>query len=131
MKNINIKKNRDFSGNSKIYLHVGDSRTHINGFGLYHLSIHPREEMYATHHWTMSNRIHYDELNEGISLVIKPKLTKKLALIIGIVFVICSLIFLITKYRWSFLPLLPFVLYVGTYLTILKNRYLIIEKEKR
>ena len=88
------------------------------------------EKISASQLWTGSNKIDFDELEEGISLVIKPRLSRLLALIIGIVFILCSIIFISTRYRWSFLPLIPFIIYIGAYLTILKNRYLVIEKDK-
>jgi hypothetical protein len=39
-------------------------------------------------------------------------------------------VFLTTKFRWSFIPILPIALYVIVYLTILKNKYLIISPDQ-
>jgi hypothetical protein len=130
MKNILIRKSNELSARSKVYLHIGSKKVLINGFGLYPLSIDPGEALFASHLWTKSAEIRYESLNENIVLTIKPKLKKSLALITGIVFLICSLIFLITRYRWSFLPLIPFVIYIGAYITILKDKYLLLEPEK-
>jgi hypothetical protein len=130
MKNFKIKKSNYFSNRSKIYVFSGSRKVLIKGFGLYTISINEGEKISASQLWTGSNKIDFDELEEGISLVIKPRLSRLLAIIIGIVFILCSIIFISTRYRWSFLPLIPFIIYIGAYLTILKNRYLVIEKDK-
>jgi hypothetical protein len=129
MKNIKIKKSNYFSDTSKIYVLAGSGKVLIKGFGLYTMPINDDENISASHLWTGSNKIEYSELEEGVSLLIKPRLSRLFALIIGIVFLICSVIFILTGYRWSFLPLVPFALYVGAILTVLRDRYLIIEKD--
>jgi hypothetical protein len=129
MKNIIIKKSNYFSGTSNIYLNVGSRKVLIKGFGSYTIPVSEGENIYASQLWTESNRIDYNRLEEGISLLIKPRLSKLFALIIGIVFLLCSIVFIFTRIRWSFLPLIPFAIYIGVYLTILRDRYLIIEKE--
>jgi hypothetical protein len=130
MKNISIKKSNYFSNTSKIYVFVGSRKVLITGFGLYTIPINVGEKISASHLWTGSEKLDYDKIDESISLVIKPRLNRLLALVIGIVFLLCCAIFIVTGYRWSFLPLIPFVIYIGTYLTILKDRYLILEKDQ-
>jgi hypothetical protein len=130
MKTINFRKNPEFSPDSKVVLHVGTKVIHIKGFGSFSVLAEPDEEVYASHLWTGSNKIDYNKIEDGNSFVIKPRLSKLLALIIGVVFLFCSTIFILTSYRWSFLPLIPFIIYIVIYLTILKDRYLIIEKDQ-
>lgn len=129
MKNISIKKSRNFSDSSKIYVFVGSRKVHIKGFGLYTLPINEGEFISASQLWTGSNRIYYDNVDDGILLIIKPRLNRILAIIVGIVFLVCTIISIFTKCRWSFLPLVPFIIYITIYLTVLRNRYLIIEKD--
>lgn len=130
MKNVSVKKSKYFSNTSKIYLFVGSKKVLIKGFELYTIPINEGENIAASHLWTGSNKIGYNKIEDGNSFVIKPRLSKLLALIIGIVFLFCSIIFILTSYRWSFLPLIPFIIYIVIYLTILKDRYLIIEKDR-
>jgi hypothetical protein len=127
MKNIKIRKSNYFSNTSKIYVIVGSRKVLINGFGSYTIPVNEGENIYASQLWTGSNRIDYNKLEEGISLLIKPRLSRLFALITGIVFLLCSVFFIFTGFRWSFLPLIPFAIYIGVYLTILRDRYLIIE----
>jgi hypothetical protein len=100
----------------------------IKGFGLYTIPINEGENISASHLWTGSNKIDYSKLEDGITLLIKPRLSRLFALITGIVFLLCLIVFIFTRFSWSFLPLVPFAIYIGIYLTILRNRYLIIEK---
>jgi hypothetical protein len=130
MKNFKIKKSNYFSNTSKIFVFAGSKKVLITGYGLYTLSINEGEKISASHLWTGSEKVDYDKIEDGISLIIKPRLTRLLALIVGCVFLLCCSIFIITRYRWSFLPLIPFVLYIVIYLTFLKDRYLIIEKNQ-
>ena len=130
MKKIVIKKSHDLSPSSKVYLHIGSSKIHLLGFGLYTLTISEGDEIFSSHLWTQSPKIHYEDLEDGISLLIKPRLNKVFALVIGILFIFCSVIFVLTRYRWSFFPLIPFVVYIFIYLTVLRNRYLIISQEQ-
>jgi hypothetical protein len=129
MKNIKIKKSNYFSDTSMIYVIAGSGKVLIKGFGLYTIPINEGENISASHLWTGSNKIDYTKLEEGIKLIIKPRLSRLFALIIGIVFLLCSIVFIFTRFRWSFVPLIPFAIYVGAYLTVLRNRYLIIEKD--
>jgi len=130
MKNISIKKSSYFSNSSKVYVFVGSRKVLIKGFGLYTLPINEGEFIYASQLWTGSNRIYYDNLVDGILLIIKPRLNRIFALIVGIVFLVCTIISILTKCRWSFLPLVPFIIYIAIYLSVLRNRYLIIEKDQ-
>src|SRR4030042_71563 len=127
MKTITIKKNIEFSANSKVYLHLGSKCIHIKGFGPFSFTVEPGEVFYASQLWTQSNRIKYDQLNNNSSFLIKPRLGKVLAFIILVVFMICTLLFLFFRSRWSYMPLMPFVIYVGLYLSFLRNSYLIIK----
>ena len=127
MKTVTIKKSHEFSPNSKIYVKYGTKKLHIKGFGSYSLSVNPGEEIYTTHLWTQSNRIAYDKIVDESIFEIKPRLGKILAFIGIIIFSICFCIFLFTKSRFSFIPLVLIALYVIVYLTFLKNRYLIIK----
>ncbi len=130
MKNIKIKKSNVFSSQSKINLFIGDSKLNIKGFGFYEISINSGQSLYASQLWTKSKKLSYEELNDGSTFLIKPKFGRMLVIIIAIVFFICAGVFFLTNYRWSFVPLLPFVIYIGLYLTALKDRYLIIEQVK-
>ena len=130
MKNVQIKKSKYFSHGSKIFVHVGSRKIHLKGFELYTVPIDEQENISVSHLWTSSSKINYDQLENGVSLVIKPRLNRFFALIVGIVFLLCLLISIFTGSRWSYIPLIPFIIYIGIYLTVLKNRYLIIEKDK-
>lgn len=129
MKNIKIKKSKYFSNTSKVYVIVGSRKALIKGYGIYTVPVNEGENIYASQLWTGSNRIDYNKLEEEIPLFIKPRLSRLFALIIGVVFIFCSIVFIAARFRWSFLPLVPFAIYVGAYLTVLRNRYLIIESE--
>jgi hypothetical protein len=126
MKTIKIKKSYDFSANSKIYLQIGSKKMHIKGFGLFPITIEPGEDIYASHLWTRSKKMSYDQLTDSNSLIIKPRMGKLFAFIVLLILIICFCVFIFTKYRWSFIPLAPIALYVLVYISILKNRYLII-----
>ena len=129
MKTITIKKNYEFSQNSKVILHCGSKCIQIKGFGPISVSIEPGEELYATQLWTQSNRIRYDQVNDKASYVIKPRLGKMLAFIIFLVLIICIVWFIFTRSRLSVIPIVPFIIYVALYLSVLKNNYLIIKTE--
>jgi hypothetical protein len=129
MKSIKVKKSNYFSSTSKVFIIVGSRKIQINGYGLYTIQVNEGENISASQLWTGSKTIDYGNLEEGTSLIIKPKLSRSLALIIGITFIICSLIFYFTRISWSLLPLIPFGIYIIIYLTILKDRYLILEEE--
>lgn len=124
MKTIKIKKNYDFSPNSKVVLHYGSSQIHIKGFDFFDLTLNPGESVFASQLWTRSKKLLYDDIPENSFYVIKPQLDKVLAFVIFIITLICIAIFLFTRWRWSFVPLIPFVIYVLLYLSLLRNRYL-------
>ena len=130
MKTYQIRKNHEFSENANVHLHIGTKQIHIKGFGSFSLSLSPGEEFFASHLWTKSNIITYEELANGSSFVIKPRLNKLLAFISFLITVGCLCLFIFTKNRWSFIPLAPIVIYVAMYLSIFKNKYLIIKQEK-
>jgi hypothetical protein len=131
MKTIKVKKSIDFSESSKLLIHIGNKKLHIKGFESFSLPVNPGEEVYASHLWTGSNRISYDQIKDGDLFLIRPRLGKQFAFINLVIFMICFVIFHFTKSRWSFFPLLPTVMYAGLYITILKNKYLIIELIKQ
>ena len=128
MKNIKIKKSKYFSSNSNIYVLIDSKSILIKDFGLYTIPVSEGEHICASQLWTSSKKIGYEELNEKVPLIIRPKLSRLFAIITGILFLTCSAIFIYTRYRWSYLPLVPIIVYVFAYLTILKNRYLVIER---
>jgi len=130
LKTITIRKSHDFSPNSKVILHVGSKQKHINGFEPVSISIEPGQKFYASQQWTRSNLISYDNATENKTYSIKPRLGKPLAILTAIIFLACTVVFFVTNFRWSYVPLSPIVLYVFVYLTILKNRYLIIGIDK-
>ena len=130
MKTVIFRKSKDFSSNSKVILHLGNDKTHIRGFGSYSFSIEPNQELFASQQWVRSEVISYATVNDNTTYLIKPKLDKLLAIITLIVFFVCAIVFLTTKSRWSFIPILPIALYVIVYLTILKNKYLIITPDQ-
>lgn len=131
MKYISIKKSNYFSKMSQVYVLVGHKKVLIKGFELYTIPINEGEKISVSQLWTGSKKIDFDKIEEGILYVIKPKLNKFLALIVGIVFIFCAILFILTRFRWSGVPLIPFALYIIAYLTVLKDRYLIIEKTRQ
>ena len=130
MKNIRIKKSNDFSAESKICLHIGAQDIAIKGFELFSFPVHEGEEVFVSHLWTRSRTLSYDQISDKKSYIIRPKLGKLLAFISIVVFMVCSVIFIFTKYRWSFLPLAPIVIYIVLYLSLFRNRYLFLESSK-
>lgn len=130
MKTFEIKKTNEFSAKSKVFLNIGTKKIHVKGFGSFPVIIEPNESVFASQLWTQSNKITYENLKDKSKMLITPRLNKMLAFIILMVFGICTLVFLFTKNRWSFVPLIPFIIYVLLYLTVLKNRYLIIKEAK-
>jgi hypothetical protein len=131
MKSIIVKKSDYFSSKSKVFIIAGSRKIQIKGYGLYTIQVNEGENISASQLWTGSNSIDYDKLGQETSLIIKPRLSRLLALIIGVTFIICSLIFFFTKIPWTLIPLILFGIYILIYLTILKNRYLILAEENR
>jgi hypothetical protein len=131
MKTIKIRKSTDFSDNSKVYLHIRNEKIHIRGFESISLSVNPGDILFASQQWAKSNKFSYDEIEDEASFVIKPKLGKVFAFINLIILMICYAIFHFTRSRWSFFPFIPSLIYIALYLTVLKNRYLIIDLIKK
>jgi predicted RND superfamily exporter protein len=127
MKTINIKKSNDFSPNSKVIIHIMEKKIHIKGFGSFSFNLEPGQEFFASQQWTQSNRIGYNQINDGSTFIIKPRLGKTLALVTLMITIVCMVIFVLTRFRWSFLPLIPIMIYVFVHITINKNKYLIIK----
>jgi hypothetical protein len=130
MKSIKIKKSQDFSSNSKVFINIGIKKIHIKGFGLYNILLEPGEEIYASHLWTGSRKMRYENITDNSTLLIKPLMGKFFLLFVLFIFSICVCISIFTKSKWSFFPLAPIAVYIALYLTVLKNRYLIIEKDQ-
>jgi hypothetical protein len=130
MKTIRIKKNYEFSPNSKVLLHIGDKQVHIKGFESFSFTVDPGQEFFVSQQWTRSNKITYSQISDVSSFIIKPRLGKMLAFIALLIFAVCTAIFVFTKNRWSYLPLTPVAFYVLLYLTILREKYLIIKPDK-
>ncbi len=127
MKTIKITKSNDFSNSSKVILHIGSERIHIKGFGSFSFSLSPGEEFYLTHQWTGSKRVAYEDLEDGDSFLVKPQLDKRLAFMTLLVLIICTIVFFVIKSQWSFFPLLPILIYIILYLSIFRNRYLVLQ----
>jgi hypothetical protein len=128
-KSISIRKSTDFSDRSKVLLHIGEKTFHIKGFNSFSFEVAPENVVFASQDWTSSNRLAYEQL-ESNAYLIKPRLTKKLAFWMLVVTSICFLIFIFAKWRWSFLPLIPFAFYILLYLSLLRKKYLIIVPDK-
>lgn len=129
MKVISIRKSYDFSPGGKVFVHSGNTKIHIKGYNYNDVTINPGENLYATQQWTSSRKIEYDELTDRSKYLIKPRLGKVFAFIVLIVFSVCTCIFIFTRWRWSVLPLLPFAVSPLLYVSVLKNRFLIIKKD--
>lgn len=127
MKTIKITKSRDFATNSKVLLHVGSEITHLDGFGSFTFSLNPGEQFYLTHQWVSSKKVSYEKVTDGSFYLVKPRLDKRLAFITLFVFTLCMIFFFIFHSRWSFIPLLPIVIYVLLFLTVWKDRYIFLE----
>lgn len=130
MKNIKIKKARIFSPNSKIYVITSQSKVLITGYKPYNINVYEGELLSARQEWTGSNKIEYDKICEASQYVIKPRQNGFLVIYIAIAFIITYIVLLLTRNRFSFLLVLPIPLYIILYLTIWRNRVLIIEQEK-
>ena len=127
MKQIHIMKNKDFSVNSRVFLHVGDKKFHIKGYKSYSFHLEPGQEFFASHQWTRSNRILYNNVGDGSIFLIRPRLTQKHAYILLLSIVISIILIPITRSAWSFAAVIPINIYILSCITILKNRYLIIK----
>lgn len=124
MKTIILSKSNDFSPESKLILHTSSEKIHIRGFGSFTFYLNPGESFYLTHQWTSSPKLHYDDLDVENSLIVKPRLDKRFLFIVLFVLILCTIIFFLFKSRWSFLPILPFVVYILIYLSIFRRKYL-------
>jgi hypothetical protein len=128
MKKVIIKKSKYFTSSSKIFLCLKNERILLSGFGLYTISLNEGDSFYVKQLWTRSKSISYDQVEDGSQLSVKPKLNRLLAFIIGVVFIICFIVYIYSKSRWSFTPLIPFIIYIITYLSFLRNEYLILKR---
>ncbi len=124
MKNVRIRKGHDLSAKSKVFVNINSKKVHLKGFDFGTFSIEPGEELYASQNWTRSRKIGYEQLEDGSTLLVKPRIGKLFAFITIVVFSLCLLFFLFTRNRWSFIPLAPFGLTALLMVSLLKNRYL-------
>jgi len=130
MKTIKVRKSTDFSENSKVYLHIGGKKVHLRGYESFSFPLNPDEEIYASQQWTSSNKVSYDQVEDQSFFVIRPRLGKQFAFINLVILLICFAIFYFTRSRWSFFPFIPSIIYIGLYITLLREKYLIIESYK-
>ena len=124
MKTFKIKKNYDLSPYSKILLHYGNRKIHVKEYDFSEITLEPGESVYASQLWTRSKKLQYEDITDNSTYIIKPQLTRLLAYIIFVISLICIVVFIFTRWRWSFIPLIPFVIYVLLFVTILYDRYL-------
>jgi hypothetical protein len=130
MKTIKIRKANIFSANSKVFIYNGADKVHIKGFGLYALSIDSGDILKASHLWTKSDTINYEDLKDGSTVLIRPRFGRAFTIFVTILFIVCTCIFFLFKSKWSFIPLGVLAIYIAVYLTILKDKYLIIEQSQ-
>jgi len=124
VKTFKIKKNYDLSPYSKILLHYGNRKIHVKEYDFSEITLEPGESVYASQLWTRSKKLQYEDITDNSTYIIKPQLTRLLAYIIFVISLICIVVFIFTRWRWSFIPLIPFVIYVLLFVTILYDRYL-------
>ena len=124
MKTFKIKKNYDLSPYSKILLHYGNRKIHVKEYDFSEITLEPGESVYASQLWTRSKKLQYEDITDNSTYIIKPQLTRLLAYIIFVISLICIVVFIFTRWRWSLIPIIPFVIYVLLFVTILYDRYL-------
>ena len=124
MKTFKIKKDFDLSPYSKIILYYGNRKIHIKEYDFSEITLEPGESVYASQLWTRSKKLQYEDITDNSTYIIKPQLTRLLAYIIFVISLICIVVFIFTRWRWSLIPIIPFVIYVLLFVTILYDRYL-------
>lgn len=124
MKTFKIKKDYDLSPYSKIILYYGNRKIHIKEYDFSEITLEPGESVYASQLWTRSKKLQYEDITDNSTYIIKPQLTRLLAYIIFVISLICIVVFIFTRWRWSLIPIIPFVIYVLLFVTILYDRYL-------
>jgi predicted RND superfamily exporter protein len=124
VKTFKIKKDFDLSPYSKIILYYGNRKIHIKEYDFSEITLEPGESVYASQLWTRSKKLQYEDITDNSTYIIKPQLTRLLAYIIFVISLICIVVFIFTRWRWSLIPIIPFVIYVLLFVTILYNRYL-------
>ncbi len=128
MKTIQIRKANLFSAKSRVFIINGLNRIHIKGYGLYALSLEAGDDIRASHLWTKSNTLSYEDIKDGSVILIRPRFGRTFTIFVALVFIICTCVFFLFKSRWSFIPLGIIGIYISIYLTILNDKYLIIEQ---
>ncbi len=131
MRTITVRKNNEFSANSRIYLHTDTQKIHIKGFKPYTIQIERDGKFYASHLWTQSNRTTYSQIDDNSEFIIVPRLKPELSLITLAALVLSLFLFFKTGSKWLFIPLAFCLVYIALYLTALKNRFLIIKPVKK
>jgi len=124
VKTFKIKKDYDLSPYSKIILYYGNRKIHVKEYDFSEITLEPGESVYASQLWTRSKKLQYEDITDNSTYIIKPQLTRLLAYIIFVISLICIVVFIFTRWRWSLIPIIPFVIYVLLFVTILYNRYL-------
>ena len=124
MKTFKIKKDYDLSPYSKIILYYGNRKIHVKEYDFSEITLEPGESVYASQLWTRSKKLQYEDITDNSTYIIKPQLTRLLAYIIFVISLICIVVFIFTRWRWSLIPIIPFVIYVLLFVTILYDRYL-------
>jgi hypothetical protein len=124
VKTFKIKKDFDLSPYSKIILYYGNRKIHIKEYDFSEITLEPGESVYASQLWTRSKKLQYEDITDNSTYIIKPQLTRLLAYIIFVISLICIVVFIFTRWRWSLIPIIPFVIYVLLFVTILYDRYL-------
>gem|GEM_PF-2635648 len=109
---------------SKIILYYGNRKIHIKEYDFSEITLEPGESVYASQLWTRSKKLQYEDITDNSTYIIKPQLTRLLAYIIFVISLICIVVFIFTRWRWSLIPIIPFVIYVLLFVTILYDRYL-------
>jgi len=124
VKTFKIKKDYDLSPYSKIILYYGNRKIHVKEYDFSEITLEPGESVYASQLWTRSKKLQYEDITDNSTYIIKPQLTRLLAYIIFVISLICIVVFIFTRWRWSLIPIIPFVIYVLLFVTILYDRYL-------
>ena len=124
-------KDKIFSTNSKVLVSIGTKKIHLKGYGIYAISINPGETIIASQLWTKSKGLTYDEIIDGSTLLIKPRFGQWFTIIVAGIFFLGAFIFVLYRFRWSFMPLALIAIYISLYLTILRDRYLLINLLKK
>ena len=115
MKTIKIKKANNFSGNSRVLVKYGLKKVHIKGFEFYAIPLESGDNIEASHLWTSSNILQYEDIIDGSIFTIKPRFGRLFTILVAVLFVLCCSIFFLYRSKWSFLPLGLVAIYISVY----------------